>query len=229
MKTTAAAGPPPVAAATTTMLSLLALPAQFTLLALLAACAGSPPTQWYELRSTPPQAAAAAAASPSSTTAAAADTTIWTLSPRITLPGALDRDQLMVARGSAGLEPLPGHRWAEPLRDSLPRLLLADLQRLRGADRVWAAPPPAGVLPARRLVVGIDRLQVTADRGSLALVAQAQWQDGGAVATPSAAPMTQRIELRVPIDGASVDAIAAAHRLALWQLAQRLAAGPPAP
>ena len=196
-----------------------AMAAGVVLLVVLSACASSPPTQWYELRSTPPPRSAPVAA--------AADSAVWEMSPRAALPGALDRDNLMVARGNSGLEPLPGQRWAEPLRDSVPRLLLADLQRLRGESRVWAAPAPPGVLPQRRLSLVIEQLQVLADLRTLRLVALASWQDLGAA--PVAPPQPQRIELDVTVDGPSADAIAAAHRLALWQLAERLTAGPRQP
>lgn len=186
-------------------------------LLVLAACAGSPPVRWYELRATPPEPAVQATAP--------ADAAVWSFSPTVALPGALDRDTLLVAHGDAGLEPLPGHRWAEPLRDSVPRLLLADLRRLRGAERVWPAPPPAGVRVAQRLVVALDQLQVQPDRRSLRLAARATWQDPAA----EVPPVLRTVAFEVPIEGDSADAIAGAHRTALWRLAQRLALGPSAP
>ena len=79
----------------------------------------------------------------------------------------------MVASGAAGLEPLTGHRWVEPLRDAIPRLLVADLAVLRGPGLVWRAPVPPGVNPARRLRVEIVTLIADAERRSLRL--QARW------------------------------------------------------
>ncbi|MCK7494324.1 MAG: PqiC family protein [Comamonadaceae bacterium] len=54
---------------------------------------------------------------------------------RVTLPEYLERDAIVVASG-ARLETLDGERWAEPLRDALPRLLRADLEALRGPGSV---------------------------------------------------------------------------------------------
>ena len=56
------------------------------------------------------------------------------------LPEVLERDALLMPQGQAGLEALQGHRWAEPLRDAVPRLLRQDLATLLGEARVWSAP-----------------------------------------------------------------------------------------
>jgi uncharacterized protein len=170
----------------------------------------SPPTRWYELRSDPP------VAPPSP----AGDAAVWELA-EVRLPGALERDTLVVGRGAAGVLPLAGHRWVEPLRDRVPRLLLQDLTRLRGPGRTWAAPAPPGVAVAWRLRVEVLVLQAATDRRALRLAA-AWWLldprgDAGA-------PRPGSTDFEVPVDGASIDALAAAHRLALWRLAERIAA-----
>jgi uncharacterized lipoprotein YmbA len=180
---------------------------------LLSACARpAVPTRWYELRSQPPGPVPAARAG---------NGALWEVARTVGLPGALDRDTLMVATGAASLEPLAGHRWVEPLRDSIPRLLLADLGALRGDGLVWPAPAPAGVNVTRRLRVDITDLIADAQRGSLHL--QARWwlADAGPNAAP---PAIGNADLRVAVADPSVDALAAAHRMALWQLAQRIAA-----
>jgi hypothetical protein len=145
---------------------------------------------------------------------------IWEISPRVPLPGALERDTLVRASGAAGLELLTGHRWAEPLRDAVPRLLLHDLAQLRGGARVWAAPAPPGVAVARRLRVELLALQAAADGRSLNL--QAQWwlQETG---TPASPPRKGQLTLQLPLADAGVDTLAAAHRLALWRLAVQIA------
>ena len=179
---------------------------------LLAACASNPvATRWYELRGEPPGPKPAPRPG---------DSALWEVSGAVTLPGALDRDTLMVSSGAAGLQALAGPRWAEPLRDSIPRLLLADLGALRGEGLVWPAPAPAGVNVTRRLRVDITALIADAQRGSLQL--QARWwlTDAGPNAAP---PAIGNADLRVPVADPSVDALAAAHRMALWQLATRIA------
>lgn len=181
---------------------------------LLSGCASSnnEPTRWYELRADPPGPEVAPQAG---------DSTTWEMVGTVRLPGALDRDTLVVASGAATLVPLAGHRWAEPLRDSIPRLLAADLGRLRGEGRVWRAPAPAGVVVQRRLRVEIDTLVADAARRSLQL--KARWWLGDERPATAAAPVMHLAEVQVVLADGSVDALAAAHRQAIWQLAQRIA------
>ena len=178
---------------------------------MLAACASNPvATRWYELRGEPPGPKPAPRPG---------DGALWEVSGAVTLPGALDRDTLMVSSGAAGLQALAGHRWAEPLRDSIPRLLVADLAVLRGEGLVWRAPAPAGVAVARRLRVEIITLM--ADEARRALRLQARWWLTDA-RTSAAAPTLGAADFSVELSDRSVDALAAAHRLALWQLAIRM-------
>lgn len=206
----------------------------------LAGCAGStPPTRWYELRNDLPPGVVAPPPAPG-------DGSVWEVSNDLGLPGALDRDTLMLASGAATLLPLAGHRWSEPLRDSIPRLLVRDLGSLRGPGLVWAAPAPADVPVARRLRVELSMLQAGNDRRTLRL--QARWwlvdsrfrpaavrtAEAARAAPPAASPAgpepaptrAGNVDLEVAVGGGSVDALAGAHRLALWQLAERIAGTP---
>jgi uncharacterized lipoprotein YmbA len=178
---------------------------------LLAGCASdSVATRWYELRAEPPGPKPAPRPG---------DGTVWEVAGAVRLPGALDRDTLVVASGAATLIPLTGHRWVEPLRESIPGRLVADLAVLRGEGLVWRAPAPAGVAVARRLRVEIVSLVADAARRSLRL--QARWwlSDERAVA---AAPTLGQADFEVALADSSVDALAAGHRVAVWQLAQRI-------
>lgn len=180
-------------------------------LLLVAGCASPlPPVHWLRLPVDPPEVAAAPRP---------AGSTIWQLMAPVLLPGHLDRDALLVPRGQAGLQPLGGARWAEPLRDAVPRLLRHDLGRLLGAP-VWAAPLPPGLRPVQQLRLEITALDVGADGRSVRL--QARWS----LADPAGAapPRLGEAGFSVAADGADADALAGAHRRALWQLAQRLAA-----
>lgn len=185
----------------------------------LAACAGNPlpSTRWYELRSEPP--VPRPAPSPG-------DGMVWEVSGAVGMPGALDRDTLMVASGAAGLQPLAGHRWAEPLRESIPRLLVSDLSLLRGDGLVWRAPAPAGAAVGRRLRVEIVTL--LADAAQRTLRVQARWWLTDVRSANSAAPTLGSADFTVALGDASPDALAAAHRVALWQLAMRVAGSGPA-
>ena len=181
-------------------------------LALSACATSSPPVQLYRLNASPPVARPAPAVTAVN----------WQLMQPISVPEYLDRDAVLVPQGQSGLQALPGHRWAESLRDSVPRLLRQDLSMLLGESRVWSAPVPAGVLISRQLRVELVALDVGADRTSVVL--RARWS----LADPSgsAPPRAEAVVLAVPGAGTDVDSLVAAHRLALWRLAERIAATP---
>ena len=167
-----------------------------------------PPPQLYQLRSAPPVAVQPLAAAP----------TVQLLWP-VAVPELLERDAILVAQGQAGVQALPGHRWAEPLRDAVPRLLRQDLALLLGDSRVWVAPLPAGVVVQRLLRVELLALQADASRSSVQL--QARWTLSDPAGRTAA--LTRVESLSVAVGGGDVDAVVVAHRQALWQLAERLA------
>lgn len=183
---------------------------------LLTACASTQaPTRWYELKSEPPEAVPAPRPG---------DGAVWELSGRLQLPGMLERDALMVGSGAAGVVPLAGHRWVEPLRNSIPVRLAADLTLLRGEGLVWPSPAPAGVVVARRLRVAIDTL--VADEARQTLRLRARWWFTDASASPTTPPASGRADIDISLPDRSADALAAAHRLALWRLAGRITGSP---
>ena len=192
-----------------------AVPALALLACALAGCViappAAPPLQWVRL-----PAAAEGAAMPASRPAAIE---VWQLMAPLALPGHLDRDALLVPQGATGLVPMPGVRWAEPLRDAVPRLLHDDLSRLLGTP-VWQAPLPPGLRPTRQL--RIELLAFELQPGGEAVVARARWS----VATPQAAgaaPRSGEVSVRAPAGGTGAEPVVQAHREALWLLAREVA------
>jgi uncharacterized protein len=184
------------------------------LVALLLGACGSPlpPIQLLRLPSEAPAAVASAAPRPDPAVS-------WQLMAPVHLPGHLDRDALLVPQGRAGVQPLGGARWAEPLRDAAPRLLRQDLARRLGQP-LWSAPLPPGVSITHQLRVEIAAFDVGADGRSVSL--QARWSVAdvrGAVP-----PRLHEAAFVTAATGADADALAAAHRQALWELAGRIAA-----
>ncbi|MDP2005662.1 MAG: PqiC family protein [Rubrivivax sp.] len=180
----------------------------------LAGCASPlPALQWVRLPAEPAQRAAPVAASPASAS------TVWQLMAPVGLPGHLDRDALLLPQGRAGLQPLGGARWAEPLREAVPRLLRQDLARALGAE-VWAAPLPPGLRATQQLRIELLAFDITADGRGVAL--QARWSMADATgATP---PRLGETAFVSAASGSDADALAAAHRQALATLAARVAA-----
>lgn len=186
-----------------------ALAALLSAAAVLAGCGTSPPVQLYHLRSEPPLP-----------TPAAAGSEVWQLMLPVRLPDYLDREALLLPQGDTGLLALSGHRWAESLRDAVPRVLRADLAARLGEGRVWTSPLPAGVTATRQLRVELLGFEATADRAAVRL--QARWT----LVDPQGRqpPRADTTTLRVPVDGGGIDRLVAAHRLALWRLAERIVA-----
>ena len=214
---------------------LLAITAAITAaitLALLGACASPAPVplHLHSLGSvalpsgTPPGSAAPAlsAAAPATAPTTASDT--WQLLA-VQLPAYLDRDALLVPATSGGLQALAGERWAEPLRDAVPRLLRDDLARLRGAASVWAAPLPAGLLVQRQLRVELLALDVLPGRSAVRLRARWWLADVAPAAGMPATPLLGEADLQTRVAGTDAAALVAAHRALLWQLAGCISAG----
>ena len=176
----------------------------------LAACGSpAPAPRLYQLRSAPPVPVVAL---PS--------IQVLQLMAPVRLPELLENPSLLLPQGQAGVQALGSHRWAEPLRDAVPRLLHQDLAALLGQARVWAAPVPAGVVISRQLRVEVLLLQATAERSAVQLQARCTLSDPTG-ATP---PRVTVVQASAPSGSAEPDALVAAHRQVLWQLAEQVAA-----
>ncbi len=176
----------------------------------LAACSStSAPLRWYRLPSEPPAGEEAPRAS--------ANTASWELVPTLPMPELLGRDTLFVEEGAAGIRLLHGHRWAEPLRDALPRLLRDDLARF--VPGLWTGPAPANAPLAGRVQVELLALQGSLPRRQVAVSARWTVTTGG-----SGAIRAHRADETVPWTQASPESLVVAQRVAMWRLAQRIAA-----
>ena len=175
---------------------------------LLGGCAGpAPAPRLLQMRAATPVAAPPAV-----------NQGVWLLVLPLRLPDYLDRDAILVPQGQAGLASLPGYRWAEPLRESVPRLLRNDLATLLGEARMWSSPLPPGVVAQRQLRVDVLSFGSSSDQRTVQLSARWSVVDMSG-ATPARA---EKAELSVDVAGSDADSLVAAHRLALWQLAQRI-------
>lgn len=108
----------------------VAVAAAVTLLAVaLAGCGSSPKTSFYTLDPGNAQPYAAASAAQYSVA----------VGP-VTLPDAVDRPQLVVRVATNQVALLDQHRWVEPLKSEIPRVIAGNLTQLLGTARVWAYP-----------------------------------------------------------------------------------------
>ncbi|WP_026841852.1 PqiC family protein [Citrifermentans bremense] len=123
------------------------------------ACSRSPRSSFYTLV---PQAA------PPALSPAAPSVSVGP----VTIPELVDRPQIVVRVAENRVEVLESHRWAEPLKSEIPRLMAQDLGRMLGSSRVSSYGQSAGADATYRVLVDIVRLEAVP--GDTATV-QALW------------------------------------------------------
>ena len=77
----------------------------------------------------------------------------------VTIPELVDRPQLVVRVAENRVDVLETHRWAEPLKSEIPRLMARDLGRLLGSDRVSSYGQSSAADAKYRVLVDIVRLE----------------------------------------------------------------------
>lgn len=188
-------------------MTLRAVVVGLAVLLTLAGCARTPPAQYYVL------------AAPAGETALAPRTGALVGLGPISLPGYLDRPQIVTRSSANRLEVAPSRRWAEPFAESFKRALYEQLAALRPELRFlnypWKASPPV----AARIVLDVQRF----DRGSDgAVTLLARWS---VASDGESAPAQRASRISVPVAGKAddFDALVAAHGQALALLAKDLA------
>jgi len=161
----------------------------------LSACASSAPTRFYTLSDTP---------APEGTTVptAAGQVVIGSVS----IPGEIDRPELVRRIGPNQLSVAGSDRWAAPLEDIIRRVLLDDVAR--------RMPNAAG----EQRLVSVDIREFYGD-ASCNVTLRAVWTLKQAGAQPTAE------EIRVPSSGACPATLPATMSVALGQLSDRIIAG----
>jgi uncharacterized lipoprotein YmbA len=173
---------------------------------LLAACQSTPPTHYYALTSIAPTTPRASMAVQNPIRV-----------ERVTIPGELDRLEIVRRSASNRLQIATFDLWAAPLDDMIWRVLAEDLAARLPAGAIASANEPAAAEPHRRLYIDVQEFTGDA-RG--AVVLRAKWL----LATPNAASERGTEEVAVEASDATADALAAAMSRALAELAGRVAA-----
>lgn len=181
--------------------------AALALAGLLAGCASTPPERYYRLVAAG-DAPAPAAARPSLPAVAVA---------AVSVPEIVDRPQFVTLGPGSEVRLSEQHRWAEPLKLAIGRLVAARLAVALGGALVTAYPAEPAAQTAWRVSLDVQRFDSepgvaarTAVLWTLRRLADGQQRSG-------------RSEIRtVPAD-ASHDALAAAHASALVRIADEIA------
>ena len=170
-------------------------------IALLAGCGATPKESFYTLSSAPPVEARSA----------------LTVHVALTsIPDAVDRTPLVVRTAPNQVEIDDFHRWAEPLKYAIPRVVAANLAQALGGARVSSG---RGVADATdyRVAIEITRFESSFAEGA---TLEAAWTVSG----KAGAPKSGRTLARVPAASADYAGVAGAHSRALEQLAREIAA-----
>jgi uncharacterized protein len=116
------------------------------LITLLTGCATSPTPRFYSLSSEAPNGGVGATSALPSIAITA-----------ITLPDTADRPQLAVRHGTHEVLMTQQHRWAQPLKLDLPRVIAENLSRLLDNPSVAAYPQSAALNADYRLALDFQR------------------------------------------------------------------------
>lgn len=134
----------------------------------------------------------------------------------VSLPEIVDRTQLVVQLKGNQVDILEFHRWAEPLKSQIPRLIADNVGRRLGSGRVSAYPQSVGTDAEIRVPVDIQRFEAEGDMVRI----DAFWtlrRSSGEVAK------TGRSAVREKIEGTEYDALVSAYSRALSSVSSDIA------
>jgi len=169
----------------------------------LAGCGSSPQASFYTL---------SAGAAPAQTAA----TYSIAVGP-VTVPAIVDRPQFVVRVGANRVTVAELHRWAEPLKSEIPRVIAENLAQMLGTKQVSAYPQSA--TGDAEYLVSVDIQRFDSALGE-AVTIDALWS----VRRASGEPNTGRSLVTEPAGGGSYDALVAAHGRALAAVSRDIAA-----
>lgn len=171
-----------------------------------AGCSRSPRVTFYTLES----------GAQAMTAAAATSVPVIVVGP-VTLPEVVDRPQLVMRVAVNRVDILETHRWAEPLKSEIPRLIAENLGGLLGSSRVSSYLQHVGADADFRVLVDIQRFESSPGE---AVTVEAVWTlrrvAGGA-------RKTGRTLVREPVRAEGYDPVVAAYGRALLAVSSDLA------
>ncbi len=129
----------------------------------------------------------------------------------------MDRPQLVLTLDANRVQLLENHRWAEPLKSAIPRVLAENLSRVLGTDQVSWHPQSAAYRADYRILADFQRFEASGDQ----VIVDTLWT----VRSSSTAPaINGRSRIQEQIDGTGYEAVAAAYSRALATVSAEIAA-----
>lgn len=178
----------------------------FVTAVMLAACGGTPVKESYYTLSSAPAAGTQQSAGPA----------IF-VGP-VSVPEAVDRNQMVLRTGANEVEISEQYLWAEPLKSAIPRVIGDALSRELGTSRVLTSRSAAALPVDYRVAIEIQRFDSSLEEGA---TIDALWTitkaDGGT-------RRSGRTRVTEPVASKDPGALAAAHSRALDRVGRDIAA-----
>ena len=180
------------------------------LLLAVAACATSPPVRFYKLESRIEGTSGMSVSSSNSPSFTVA------IGP-VTIPPAVDRPQMVLDAGPNRVTISEQSRWAEPLKESIPRVMANDLSQLLGNASISSYPQVTIVDPDYRVLVDVRRFDSA--QGDAAII-DVHW---AVREKNNGTQKNGRTFKREPTNGSEYDDLVAAHERALAAVSRDVA------
>lgn len=172
---------------------------------LISGCASSPRSQFYTLTATAPREATPVAKDALSISIAS-----------VTIPELVDRPQLVVRTDGSLVDLLETHRWAEPLKSAIPRIIAENISRILAVDRVSSYPQNASYSADFKVYVDLLRFDSVGDH----IVLDALWMIRRSDDRPA---QSGRSQLQEKVSGSGYEAVVAAFSRGLGKLSLEIA------
>ncbi len=173
----------------------------------LAACSAPAPREQFFTLSSPDRGAALPAA----------DSPSVFVGP-VSVPEAVDREGMVLRTAPNEVDISEGYRWAEPLRQAIPRVIAETLAHELGSSRVLASGQAAGLPVDYRVAIEVQRFESSLDEGA---TVDALWT---VKAAREGRSRNGRSLVHEPLASHGPRALAAAHSHALARVAHDIAA-----
>jgi uncharacterized lipoprotein YmbA len=134
----------------------------------------------------------------------------------VTLPEFVDRPQLVITTAGSRVNMLETHRWAEPLKNAIPRLLADNISHILGTNRVSSYPQSASHDADYRITADFLHFESSAD----AVTVEAIWNFRSSGDSPR---KVKRFKISEPVGEDSNESRVAAYSRAIAALSRDIA------
>lgn len=136
----------------------------------------------------------------------------------VAVPESVDRSAMVLQSSANQVDLSDEHRWAEPLKTAIPRVIAENLMRLLNTPRVMSSRVGPFTDADYRVALDVQRFESSLSQGA---TIEMLWTVTG---KRTKAPITGRSSVREPAASPTPEGLAAAHSRALARVAADIAA-----